>query len=114
MARNLEGPKREESHRADGSILSAHQTLDESPCERCGGLMVLDSCLDLLADAGEIDCTVVRCVQCGNLVDPVILQNRARVETNDKASVEMTPEQHTVKKKGQMIRRLAVAGTPFA
>jgi ribosomal protein L37E len=36
-------------------------------CPRCGGFMVIEPCFDF---------RVQRCVQCGNLVDPVILQNR--------------------------------------
>jgi hypothetical protein len=36
-------------------------------CSRCGGLMVIEPCLDF---------QVQRCVQCGDIVDPVIVQNR--------------------------------------
>ncbi len=36
-------------------------------CSRCGGLMVIVQLIDLPAQ---------RCVQCGELVDPVILHNR--------------------------------------
>ena len=39
-------------------------------CPRCGGLMVAEWCQDLS------DYTVQRCVQCGEVIDPVILQNR--------------------------------------
>lgn len=45
-------------------------------CTRCSGLMVVDHCFDVLGDAGEIDCRVLRCIQCGDVVDPVILRNR--------------------------------------
>lgn len=38
-------------------------------CSRCGGLMVTEQLIDLPAH---------RCVQCGEVVDPVILQNRQR------------------------------------
>ena len=38
-------------------------------CVRCGGLMVSESGLELV---------VHRCVQCGERVDSVILQNRGR------------------------------------
>jgi hypothetical protein len=38
-------------------------------CPRCGGLMVHEESLDLSAH---------RCVQCGEFIDPVILQNRHR------------------------------------
>jgi hypothetical protein len=38
-------------------------------CLRCGGLMVTEQLMDLPAH---------RCVQCGEIVDPVILHNRQR------------------------------------
>ena len=38
-------------------------------CSRCGGLMVHEECIDLPAH---------RCVQCGDFIDPIILQNRHR------------------------------------
>lgn len=41
--------------------------LGAARCSRCDGLMVPHWCVDLL---------VRRCVQCGDLVDPVILHNR--------------------------------------
>jgi len=45
-------------------------------CARCGGLMVTEQCFDLLSDSGHLDFMARRCVQCGELVDPVILENR--------------------------------------
>ena len=39
-------------------------------CPRCGGLMVAEWCQDLS------DYSAQRCVQCGELIDPVILENR--------------------------------------
>lgn len=48
----------------------------ESHCARCGGLMVNDLCMDLLNSTGELDCAAKRCVQCGEVVDPVIQRNR--------------------------------------
>ena len=45
-------------------------------CVRCGGLMVTEQCFDLLSDNGHVDFLAQRCVQCGELVDPVILRNR--------------------------------------
>lgn len=49
----------------------------ESMCIRCGGLMVNDSYIDLLSNVGESKFAAKRCVQCGEVVDPVILRNRA-------------------------------------
>ena len=48
----------------------------ESTCGRCGGLMVTDFCMDLLFCVGETEFAAKRCVQCGEIVDPVILSNR--------------------------------------
>ena len=50
-------------------ILTVQQ---ESSCLRCGGLMVRDFCTDLLNGASGLDSTTSRCVQCGDVVDPVI------------------------------------------
>lgn len=37
-----------------------------------------DACLDLSNDNGAHRCEVRRCVQCGDVVDDVILHNRRR------------------------------------
>jgi len=38
--------------------------------------MVNDFCTDLLNSTGELEFAAKRCVQCGEVVDPVILRNR--------------------------------------
>ncbi len=45
-------------------------------CARCGGLMVSDFCMDLMNSPGELEFAAKRCVQCGEVVDPVIQRNR--------------------------------------
>lgn len=45
-------------------------------CTRCSGLMVSDFCMDLLSSTGELEFAAKRCVQCGEVVDPVIQRNR--------------------------------------
>ena len=45
-------------------------------CPRCGGLMVAEWCEDLS------DYRAQRCVQCGEIVDPVILRNRGAQQRN--------------------------------
>jgi len=47
-----------------------------SICLRCGGLMVNEVSLDLLNGSSELECATKRCVQCGDILDPVILRNR--------------------------------------
>ena len=45
-------------------------------CTRCGGLLVPD-CLDSAADSiFEQQVSALRCVQCGDILDRVILRNR--------------------------------------
>lgn len=46
------------------------------PCSRCRGLMVLEQSFDSLFGAGPENVPLRRCVQCGEVIDPVILQNR--------------------------------------
>lgn len=46
-------------------------------CARCRGLLVADDSLDVHGDTGQVTCQAQRCVQCGEVVDPVILQNRS-------------------------------------
>ncbi|CAI4029954.1 hypothetical protein DNFV4_00374 [Nitrospira tepida] len=45
-------------------------------CVRCGGLLVIDHCTDLMDGTGRLEFTALRCVQCGDVIDPVILRNR--------------------------------------
>ena len=47
-----------------------------SSCTRCGGLMVGDLWMELLHSTGELELAAKRCVQCGEVVDPVIQRNR--------------------------------------
>ncbi len=46
------------------------------PCSRCQGLMVIEQGFDSLTGAGPALVPIRRCVQCGEVIDPVILQNR--------------------------------------
>jgi hypothetical protein len=43
-------------------------------CPRCSGLMVAEWCEELS------DYTAQRCVQCGEVIDPVILRNRGALQ----------------------------------
>jgi hypothetical protein len=62
----------EELHNKPAFFLTPHETA----CHRCGGIMVDELCMDLLNSTGELECVAKRCVQCGDIVDPVILRNR--------------------------------------
>lgn len=59
------------------SYPATHKPQTQSICSRCGGLMVSDVCLDLMNSTSELECTARRCVQCGDIIDAVILRNRS-------------------------------------
>ena len=47
-----------------------------SCCERCGGLMIGGRCMDIGESLGGYWFWAMRCIQCGDIVDEVILRNR--------------------------------------
>jgi len=51
--------------------------LTQQSCKRCSGYMVHEMCIDLENDSGYCTCWVLRCLQCGNMVDEAILRNRS-------------------------------------
>jgi hypothetical protein len=73
MARALVEKTKAERH---GSHTVSSSVPHESTCARCGGLMVTDFYMDLLFCIGETEFAAKRCVQCGEIVDSVILCNR--------------------------------------
>ena len=73
MARALTENRRAEQLGSHSVSSAVHH---ESICTRCGGLMVSDFCMDLLNNTGELEFAAKRCVQCGEVIDPVILRNR--------------------------------------
>ena len=46
-------------------------------CHRCGGLMLREGLFDLFDDTGQMRRWARRCVQCGDIVDSLILKRRA-------------------------------------
>lgn len=46
-------------------------------CKRCSGYLVHEMCIDLKNDSGYSTCWVLRCVQCGDMVDETILRHRS-------------------------------------
>lgn len=52
-------------------------------CFRCRGLMVVEESFDSMASDVHADFPVRRCVQCGEVIDPVILHNRRLQLQND-------------------------------
>ena len=54
------------------------KVVNSDRCTRCGGLMVAERCPDPLNETARIEGLALRCVQCGELIDLVILRNRQR------------------------------------
>ena len=46
-------------------------------CKRCSGCLEYEMCIDLESDTGCCTFWVLRCLQCGDIVDETILYNRA-------------------------------------
>lgn len=46
-------------------------------CPRCNGLMITERFQDLEDDTGHLDFQGWRCLFCGEILDPVIVKNRA-------------------------------------
>jgi len=45
-------------------------------CRRCHGLMIRDSFVDLRDDTGRLNFNGWRCLNCGEVIDPVVLTHR--------------------------------------
>jgi len=60
-----------------GSQSDFTPALRQANCKRCGGLMVKEVSMDLWNSTSELECATRRCVQCGDIVDTVILMNRS-------------------------------------
>ena len=58
-------------------------------CVRCDGLLVNDWCYDVY-DTGRY-AEILRCVQCGNRVDPLILQNHIRSSVTNNHVTQVQP-----------------------
>lgn len=50
-------------------------------CLRCRGLMISDHCYDLMEESGPLRIVAWRCICCGYIFDPLILQRRDQGET---------------------------------
>lgn len=70
------------------TVLAMKTNGDRTICARCGGLMVSDFCMDLVRETGELEFLASRCVQCGEIVDPLILKNRTIQRPSASARIE--------------------------
>lgn len=57
------------------SICRTKEPFDQN-CARCGGLLVRHICMDFYNTGNELEIPAQRCVQCGDVLDSVILRNR--------------------------------------
>ena len=48
-------------------------------CQRCQGCMISDHFMDLMNVTGEMDFNGWRCLNCGNIIDPVIVRQRQSI-----------------------------------
>ena len=48
---------------------------DEQTCARCGGLLINDFFMEVMSSP-DVQSPAQRCVQCGEVLDPVIVRNR--------------------------------------
>jgi hypothetical protein len=71
---NTMADKTHTGHRANHADSSA--VANQLTCTRCGGLMVNEFFMDALDGIRELKFPAKRCVQCGEVVDFVILINR--------------------------------------
>jgi len=65
----------------DADTTSRKEGVSPVTCLRCGGLLVAEPGTDFWGDGKNL--AVRRCVQCGEVVDQVILQNRQRRPTSE-------------------------------
>jgi hypothetical protein len=48
-------------------------------CQRCQGCMISDHFMDLMNVTGEMDFNGWRCLNCGNITDPVIVRHHQSI-----------------------------------
>ncbi len=70
---------------------SAESQVSSQRCFRCGGLLVRESLFDLFDHAGQMWYWALRCVQCGNVVDSLILKHRTSADRQDPQPAAPTP-----------------------
>ncbi|MEP6960256.1 MAG: hypothetical protein ABI980_16140 [Nitrospirota bacterium] len=53
-----------------------HFAAESVACQRCGGLLVDEYCMDIGEGGGGNRSWAMRCIQCGDIIDQTILLNR--------------------------------------
>ena len=72
-------------------------------CRRCRGLLVKDRLYDLYDT--QLHTEAWRCIACGDLLDPVILRNRAGQSDNVKVTIQTEPALQSLNFKGSLQAR---------
>jgi ribosomal protein S27AE len=66
--------------RSEAALRRWAEAMETDRCPRCGGLMIAEPCSGSLTDPTHLDFVARRCVQCGEVIDPVILMNRTQTQ----------------------------------
>ena len=77
----------------NGRIDEFHRTppAPQCICTRCGGLLVNELSIDLWSCTNELEHGARRCMQCGDVIDAVILRNRRIQLVTSSLSSTATP-----------------------
>ena len=57
--------------------------ISQKTCYRCGGLMEDTFCISPDEGTADFQVPAMKCLQCGDIVDPVILKNRFCIDLPD-------------------------------
>lgn len=63
--------------------LAEKELIGSARCVRCRGLMVVERGFESMVGTASSEVWLRRCVQCGDIIDPVILLNRRSQIGND-------------------------------
>jgi transcription elongation factor Elf1 len=67
---------RKKSQDSSPASHTSHSFDSSFTCLRCKGLLVREFCMDINDGTGENGFWALRCLQCGELLDPLILEHR--------------------------------------
>ena len=79
------------SNNSHATVLQSSRVTSHLTCARCGGLMVSEFSIDLWSPASKLDGGPRRCVQCGDVIDAVILRNRRIGLVSNSFPLSVTP-----------------------
>lgn len=68
---------------SENTMRERQKSAGSTCCSRCRGLMVVEDSFDSIAGGDHAGFQVRRCVQCGDVIDQVILEHRRSQLRND-------------------------------